>query len=199
MASGKVCLSFQVTRALCLVLIFRDCKHLATQVLNVLKYQIVDITSRLTPQPSGSGGGGGTSSSIAKAESIGRSITSILGNSSSSSAEISGGAAGPSTSALPPMQQVPLVRRRKGFFLCACCVCVRGRTAELKGNIFVSFAVVEEGNRLGPGRRQGELLIRLPTPFDGRLGELEQRDDTIRVLLFSFPCYCLSYYYRSLS
>lgn len=123
-ASGKVCLSFQVTRALCLVLIFRDCKHLATQVLNVLKYQIVDITSRLTPQPSGSGGGGGTSSSIAKAESIGRSITSILGNSSSSSAEISGGAAGPSTSALPPMQQVPLVRRRKGFFLSACCVCV---------------------------------------------------------------------------
>lgn len=176
MASGGVCLSFQVTRALCLVLIFRDCKHLATQVLNVLKYQIVDITSRLTPQPSGSGGGGGTSSSIAKAESIGRSITSILGN-SSSSAEISGGAAGPSTSALPPMQQVPLVRRRKGFCLGWCVYA--WEDSRTKGNTFVSFAVVEEGNRLGPGRRQGELLIRLPTPFDGRLGELEQRDDTI--------------------
>lgn len=67
-----------------------------------------DISSRLTPQPSGS------TSSIAKSE-IGRSITSILGNSSSSSSsnnnstEISG--AGPSTSALPPIQQVPLVRQ----------------------------------------------------------------------------------------
>lgn len=126
-------------------------ENLANQVLNVLKYQIVDITSRLTPQPSGSGGGGGTSSSIAKAESIGRSITSILGNttSSTSNAEISGGAsssggagggggggAGPSTSALPPMQQVPLVR--KGM---TARVCVRGRTkttTEIFSSLFSS-------------------------------------------------------------
>lgn len=124
----------------------------------------LDISNRLTPQPSGSGGGGaglsGTSISIGKSELIGRSITSILGSSSSSrSAEISGSAmAGPSTSALPPMQQVPLVRRRRmRRSLWKWIVNV----VKPKYFLFVC-AVTEERNRLGPsidGRRQGELPL----------------------------------------
>lgn len=105
---------------------FSRIPNLANQVLNVLKYQIVDISSRLTPQPSGSQGGG-SGSSIAKSE-IGRSITSILGNSTEISASGGGGAGGggPSTSALPPMQQVPLVRKgrtqtaMRRMSLCGC-------------------------------------------------------------------------------